>query len=168
MEALVDAGKTRTIGLSNFNIAQIQNVLKSARIQPANLQVEVHVFLQQPELIDFCHKNGITVVAYAPVGAPSYKNILAELKVKPREIPSVFTDTTINDIAKKHSKTPAQVAIRYLLELGVAAIPKSSNPKRIRENIDVFDFQLDQNDLKALKNLNQNYRIYAFSDFLPG
>jgi alcohol dehydrogenase (NADP+) len=72
MEAQVDAGRAKTIGLSNYNISQIETVLKTARIKPANLQVENHVYLQQTALVDFCHKNGITVVAFSPLAAPGH------------------------------------------------------------------------------------------------
>lgn len=167
MEKQVDAGRTRTIGLSNYNISQIQNVLESARIKPANLQVEIHVFLQQPDLVDFCHKSGITVVAYAPLGTPGYNNLMAQLGLKQKELPNILTNSVVNKIAKKHSKTSAQVALRYLLQLGLAAIPKSVNANRIKENFHVFDFRLDENDLKELKNLDQNHRVCGFVDFLP-
>lgn len=71
MEAQVDAGRTKSIGLSNFNIKQIERILKSARIPPANIQVELHVYCQQKELRDFCNKNNITICAYAPLGSPN-------------------------------------------------------------------------------------------------
>jgi alcohol dehydrogenase (NADP+) len=79
MEEQVDAGRAKTIGLSNYTIAQIQTVLKSARIKPANLQVEIHVYFQQHPLVDFCHKNGITVVAYSPLGSPGYNKFLKNM-----------------------------------------------------------------------------------------
>lgn len=79
MEEQVDAGRAKNIGLSNYNIPQIQTVLQSARIKPANLQVELHVYLQQRELVDFCHKNGITIVAYSPLGSPGYNKFLSRL-----------------------------------------------------------------------------------------
>jgi alcohol dehydrogenase (NADP+) len=79
MEEQVDAGRAKTIGLSNYNISQIETVLKSARIKPANLQVELHVFLQQNALVDFCHKNGITVVAHTPLGSPGYNKFLKKI-----------------------------------------------------------------------------------------
>lgn len=76
MEEQVDAGRTKTIGLSNYNISQIETVLKCARIKPANLQVELHVFLQQRELVDFCKNKGITVVAFSPLASPAYNKLL--------------------------------------------------------------------------------------------
>ena len=79
MEEQVDAGRAKNIGLSNYNITQISTVLKSARIKPANLQVELHAYLQQRELVDFCKKNGIAVVAYCPVANPGYNKFLVRL-----------------------------------------------------------------------------------------
>lgn len=70
LEEQVKLGKTKSIGLSNFSISQIENILKKAEIQPANLQIESHVYLQQKEIVDFCNKNNITVVAYSPLGSP--------------------------------------------------------------------------------------------------
>jgi alcohol dehydrogenase (NADP+) len=79
MEEQVDAGRTKTIGVSNYTTSQIETVLKSARIKPANLQVELHVFLQQNALVDFCHKNGITVVAYSPLASPGFNKFLKKM-----------------------------------------------------------------------------------------
>lgn len=79
MEEQVDAGRAKAIGLSNFNIRQIDRILKSARIKPACLQVELNVYLQQRDLVNFCHHNGIVVVAYAPLGSPGFNNYLAKI-----------------------------------------------------------------------------------------
>lgn len=79
MEAQVDAGRAKAIGVSNFNIRQIEHILKSARIPPANIQVEMHLYLQQKELLDFCKKTGVTVCAYAPLGSPNFKHFVKKL-----------------------------------------------------------------------------------------
>lgn len=76
MEEQVDAGRTKTIGVSNFNVKQVDRILKSARIKPACLQVELHMYLQQRELVKFCHENNIVVVAYAPLGSPGFNKFL--------------------------------------------------------------------------------------------
>lgn len=78
MEEQVDAGRTKTIGISNFNIRQIDRILKSARIKPACLQVELHVYLQQRELVNFCQQNGLVVVAYSPLGSPAYNKFTSQ------------------------------------------------------------------------------------------
>ena len=82
MEEQVDAGRAKSIGLSNYNISQITTVLKSARIRPANLQVEIHVYLQQRNLLEFCKKNGITVVAYSPLANPNLNKFLEKMGIK--------------------------------------------------------------------------------------
>ncbi|XP_063931790.1 aldo-keto reductase family 1 member A1-like [Zophobas morio] len=131
MEEQVDAGRAKNIGLSNYNITQISTVLKSARIKPANLQVELHAYLQQRELVDFCKKNGIAVVAYCPVANPGYNKFLVRLGQQPIQLPNLLGDPEVAKIAQKHSKSPAQIALRFLVQIGVAPIPKSVTPKRI-------------------------------------
>ncbi|KAJ3658843.1 hypothetical protein Zmor_010562 [Zophobas morio] len=134
MEEQVDAGRTKTIGLSNYNISQIETVLKGARIKPANLQVELHVYLQQRQLVDFCHKN--------------------ELGREERQLPDILGDAVVAKISKKHSKTPAQIVLRFLIQRGIAPIPKSVTEKRVKENIAVFDFALSDSDIKELLGLD--------------
>lgn len=154
MEDQVRANRTKNIGISNFNEKQIQRILKVASIKPANHQIEVHLYMQQEEMIDFCKKNGITVVAYSPLASPGYNSFLKSLGKNERQLPNILSNPTLVEIAGKYNKSTAQVALRYLLQIGVAPIPKSSNAKRLRENIDVFDFQLDKNDMAKIKKLN--------------
>ncbi|EFA02583.2 uncharacterized protein LOC662731 [Tribolium castaneum] len=165
MEEQVDAGRIKTIGLSNYNISQTETILKSARIKPANLQVEMHVYLQQRDLVNFCHKNGITVVAFSPLGAPSYNKVLQAMGRESKILPDILGDSVVNKIANKHSKTPAQIVLRFLIQSGVAAIPKSVTPKRIQENINVFDFSLDDNEFKELSSLEagEKGRVHDFN-----
>ncbi|CAG9856885.1 unnamed protein product [Phyllotreta striolata] len=157
MEEQVDAGKTRTIGVSNFNISQIQRIKNIARIQPANLQVEINLFFQNKELVQFALKNNMSVVAYGPLGNPG-------LPAARREgLPSVLEDETVKKIATKHNKTAAQVAFRYLVQKGLVTIPKCSSAARVKENIDIFDFELDANDMKVLEGLDRGEAARVFS-----
>ncbi|XP_018579899.1 aldose reductase-like [Anoplophora glabripennis] len=167
MEEQVDTGRTKTIGVSNFNLRQIAKLLKSSRIKPACLQVESHVYLQQRELVNFCHQNGLVVVAYCPLGSPGYNNFTALLGNEPKKLPDMLNDETIKTIARKHKKTNAQVMLRYLLQRDIAAIPKSITPARVKENIDVFDYFLDTSDMKALDALEvgEAARICDFKFF---
>ncbi|XP_063931674.1 aldo-keto reductase family 1 member A1-like isoform X2 [Zophobas morio] len=169
MEEQVDAGRAKNIGLSNYNISQISTVLQTARIKPANLQVELHVYLQQPELVDFCQKNGITVVAYSPLANPGFNKFLEKIGQQPKELPNILGDAVIAKLAEKYSKTPAQIALRFLIQRGVAAIPKSVTPKRIQENISIFDFALDDDEMNTLKGLEvgEVARVCDFKVF-PG
>ncbi|KAI8379879.1 NADP-dependent oxidoreductase domain-containing protein [Choanephora cucurbitarum] len=139
MEELVDEGYVKAIGISNFNIEKTQHILKHCRIKPAMNQIELHPGLQQPELIKFCHDNGIQVTAYSPLG----NNVYGEERI--------VDDPIIVDIAKKLNKSPAQVCIAFAAQRGVVVIPKSVTPSRIEENFQ--DFVLSQEDFDAIASL---------------
>uniref|UniRef100_A0A0A9Y8X7 1,5-anhydro-D-fructose reductase n=2 Tax=Lygus hesperus TaxID=30085 RepID=A0A0A9Y8X7_LYGHE len=143
MECLVDKGMAKSIGLSNFNECQIERILSCARIVPVNNQIEVHPYLNQKTLVDFCNSKNITVTAYRPLGGP------------PSESSSPIHNPCIAAIGEKHGKTPGQIMIKFLIERGIIAIPKSSNPQRIESNLDVFDFKLDETDMKTLWDLDK-------------
>ncbi|KAK9745510.1 Aldo/keto reductase family [Popillia japonica] len=155
MEEQVDSGRTKTIGVSNFSIKQVDNILKSCRIKPANIQVEMHVYFQQKELVDFCLKHGVTIVAYAPIGTRGYNAAMQGYGRAGKVLPDLLSDQVVNRIAKKHSKAPAQILLRFLLQLGVAAIPKSVTPSRIKENFNIFNFELDGQDMSDLRALDK-------------
>ncbi|XP_063912552.1 aldo-keto reductase family 1 member C4-like isoform X2 [Zophobas morio] len=167
MEEQVKAGRTKTIGLSNYNISQIETVLKHATIKPANLQVELHVYLQQRQLVDFCHKNGITVVAFSPLGSPGYNKFLKQMGRNEKQLPDILGDPVVAKISKKYLKTPAQIVLRFLIQQGISCIPKTISEKRLKENIAVFDFALDDGDIKELLNLDigEEARVRDFSIF---
>nr|CAI5830155.1 unnamed protein product [Callosobruchus analis] len=152
MEEQVDAGRTKAIGLSNFNQRQIERILKSARIKPACLQIEIHVAMQQKELVDFCHKHGIVVVAYSPLGSPN-----------------MIQNPVVKQIAEKHKKSTGQVMLRFLIQRDIVPIPKSVNPARIKQNFEVFDFKLDDEDMKKLGDLDigESARVCDFKFFPP-
>jgi diketogulonate reductase-like aldo/keto reductase len=141
LEELYEAGKAKNIGVSNYTVRHLEEMKKYAKIMPQINQVEMHVFLQQPELVDYCKKEGIVVEAYSPI---------AHAKD--------FTNETVKRIAEKHNKSYAQIMIRWCLDQGFVVIPKSVNPERIKENIDVLDFKLDKQDLDDLKQLDRNLR----------
>ncbi|CAL1535742.1 unnamed protein product [Lymnaea stagnalis] len=150
LEDCRDMGKTLDIGLSNFNSDQIQRVLDSARIPPVAIQLEVNCHNTNSKLIEFAKSKGLTVIAFAPLGTPS-KN--------PKHT-KLVDETVLKEIAANHGKTPAQVAIRFLIQQGLATVPKSVTPKRIEENTQVFDFKLSGEEVSKLSRLNKNYRGY--------
>uniref|UniRef100_A0A182N3U5 NADP-dependent oxidoreductase domain-containing protein n=1 Tax=Anopheles dirus TaxID=7168 RepID=A0A182N3U5_9DIPT len=152
MERLVDAGLVRNIGLSNFNVQQVQRVLNVARIAPATNQIECHPYLQQAALSEYCRGQGVTVTAYSPLGSP------ARPWVK-QDDPVLMDDPVVRKLAKKHSKSAAQILIRYQIQLGHLVIPKSVSKERIASNADVFGFELDAEDLAQLGGLERNGRI---------
>ncbi|XP_050501673.1 1,5-anhydro-D-fructose reductase-like isoform X1 [Diabrotica virgifera virgifera] len=171
MEEQVDAGRAKTIGVSNFNITQIERIQKIARIQPVNLQVEIHAYFQQPELREFARKTNITVVAYSPFGSPGAKKFFESENLNVNlSLPDILHDDVVTQIAKKHNKSNAQVLLRYLLQLNIVVIPKSSNPNRLKQNFDIFDFTLDEDDMNALKKLDRGPKgkIIKLVEIFPG
>ena len=141
MERLAKDGRAKSIGVSNYTIRHLEELLRECAIPPAVNQVELHIFLQQPELVDYCRKHDIVVEAYSPLAHGERMN-----------------DPKLAAVAKKHGKTPAQVMIRWCLEIGTVPLPKSVRPERIKANFDVFDFSLDNSDLAALRTLESGLR----------
>lgn len=137
MEAAVKSGLVRNIGLSNFNKMQIEKIVSQAEIPPANLQVELHAYLQQPDLCDFCKNLGISVTAYAPLGSPSAKSHFINKYGFQSTVPDCLKEPKVLEIAKKLERTPAQILLRFLTQMGIAVVPKSSCKSRIKENFQV-------------------------------
>jgi len=155
MEECVRNGKAKSIGLSNFNIQQIQDVLNNCTIRPVCNQFEVNPLFRNEELVQFCQKNDIVVVAYAPLGAPDRAWLKSEDPV-PLQHPIVL------NLAKKHNKSPAQIILRWLLQRNIVVIPKSVNPGRIEENSKIFDFTLSDEDAAEFNNFKDQFRFYKF------
>jgi len=152
LEVLVQKGLTRAIGLSNFNSKQIDRIIKSGTIRPACLQIESHPYLTQDKLIKFCHSRDIQVVAYSPLGSPDRP------WAKPGQ-PTLLEDPKIAAIAKKYKKTPAQILLRFQVQRGVAVIPKSVKADRLKENLEVTNFKLSEEDMEVIHSFNRNYRF---------
>ncbi|MER7486977.1 aldo/keto reductase [Streptomyces sp. NPDC126497] len=142
-EKLLADGRTRAIGVSNFLPEHLDRLVSETSVVPAVNQIELHPHLQQGAAREYHAERGIATEAWSPLG--SGKGIL--------EIPALVA------IARKHGRTPAQVVLRWHLQLGNVVIPKSVTPSRIEENIDVFGFSLDAEDLAAISALNEDRRI---------
>ncbi|XP_065563061.1 1,5-anhydro-D-fructose reductase-like [Artemia franciscana] len=162
MEQQVDLGLAKNIGLSNFNESQIRKIMNDCRIQPANNQVEIHAYFLQTELRDVCKEFGITVCAYSPLGSPGRQVLFEERGIENGFIPDILQNPVVSELAKKHEKTPAQILLRYLAQLQVVVIPKSTNPKRIAENFKIFDFELSPEDISDLNSLDQGQKGRTF------
>lgn len=141
LEKIQADGKAKNIGVSNYMVRHLEDMKKYAKVTPQINQVEMHVFLQQPELAEYCKENGIILEAYSPIAHAKEMN-----------------EPVIKKIAEKHNKSYAQIMIRWGIDQGFVVIPKSSNPKRIKQNIDVLDFKLDDSDLSEIKALDRNLR----------
>jgi diketogulonate reductase-like aldo/keto reductase len=142
MEQIYHSGRARAIGVSNFMIHHLENLLSNSQVVPAVNQVEFHPFLVQPALLKFCQDHQIQVEAWSPL---MQGRIVHE--------PSVLA------IAEKYGKTPAQVVLRWNLQKEVVTIPKSANPNRIVENAQIFDFELSQANMNALDALDAGKRV---------
>ncbi|XP_019628788.1 PREDICTED: alcohol dehydrogenase [NADP(+)]-like [Branchiostoma belcheri] len=158
MESLADEGLAKSIGVSNFNIQQLERLLQNCRIKPAVNQVELHPYLAEQDLLDFCKGNGVLLTAYSPLGAPARYG-------KREADPVLMEDPSVVAIATKYGKSAAQVLIRYHLDRGVSVIPKSVTPSRIQANFDIMDFSLSQEDLAILGGLDRNLRYLGGHHF---
>ncbi|KAL1509385.1 hypothetical protein ABEB36_004137 [Hypothenemus hampei] len=155
MEELVERGLCKTIGISNFNQRQVKKILDNAKIIPATNQVELHIYLQQPELVKFCQDNGIVMVSYLTFGNPGLGKWLESNNMPARNYPDILNDPTVKKIADKHKKTTAQVLLKFMIQKNIAVIPKSVTPSRIRENFNIFDFTLDKADITEMEKLDK-------------
>ncbi len=162
MEELVEEGLVKNIGFCNFTTGLITDVLSYARIRPSVLQVELHPYLTQEKLIKYCEQENIAVTGFSPLGALSYVPIgMAEKKE------SVLEEEAVAEIAERLEKTPAQVVLRWAVQRGTSIVPKTSQKERLKENLDLFDFKLDEADMQAISSLNQNRRFNDPGDFGP-
>lgn len=152
LERAVDDGLLRSIGVSNFNRAQLERLLASARIPPVTNQVECHPYLTQQKLSDYCASKNIVLTAYSPLGSPQRPWVTAN-------DPVLLEDPKLKALAEKYGKSVGQVLIRYQTQRGHVVIPKSVTKGRIVSNFDVFGFELSAADLAEINSFNVNGRI---------
>lgn len=150
MEAAADAGKVRSVGISNFNIHHVDALLKDARIVPAVNQMECHVGLQNTRLQEYLQPRGIYLQAYAPF--------------KSQHISEVLENEVLREVGAAHGKSATQVTLRWMIQREIIALPKSVTPSRIEENLDVFDFELTGEQMKAIRKLNRAQRLFPEPD----
>jgi len=162
MEKLVSDGLVRSLGVSNFNKFQLSRLLaaKGCLQRPVMNQIEVHPYLTSCDLVEFCAEKNVAVTAFSPFASP-------DRPWAPEGEKRLMDDPALEEIGKKMKKTPAQVVLRYLMQRGLIVIPKSLNPDHIKSNLEVCDFELDSEQMKAISNLNKNFRALALEYDLP-
>ena len=141
-EELYKSGKVKAIGVCNFKIGHLEELKKTAEIMPMVNQVELHPQNSKNELLDYCNNNNIQLVAWSPI-------------MRGR----IFSNELIIGLSEKYKKTIAQIVLRWHVQRGVIPIPKSSNEGRIKENLDVFDFELSTEDMEAINSLDEGYDV---------
>ena len=141
MEQVLASGRARSIGVSNYTIRHLEELLAENEVKPALNQVELHVFLQQPELLEYCKRHGIVVEAYSPLAHGHG-----------------LDDPLLQELAAKHGKTTAQIMLRWCIEKGTVPLPKSVHQERIAQNLDLYTFELDDDDMRQLAGLERNLR----------
>jgi len=153
MEEMYNEGKIRALGVSNFNVHHIMKLIDNCKVKPTVNQVETHIALQNEFLQDYCESVGVKLEAYAPLMS--------------HHIEELLSDETMNRLAKKYHKSVPQIAIKWLVTRGIIVIPKSIKKKRIMENFDIFDFELNSEDMSDIKKLNKANKIFPEFDNVP-
>ena len=147
LEDLYDEGKIRAIGISNFSAERMADIATFNRIVPAVNQVETHLFWQQYSLHEWMQKYNVQHEAWGPLAQHRLKEVLENPIVK--------------QIADAHGKTPVQVALRQHIQRGIVVIPKSLHKERMKQNLDIFDFELTADEMERLKMLDENKSMWA-------
>lgn len=163
-EAMIEAknqGLVKHIGVSNFSIKKLKDLIGKTDYNPEALQVELHPYLQQNELLEFCSVNKINVTAYSPLGSGDRSEAM-----KAENEPILLENETIKKIAKKHGASAGQILINWAVQRGTATIPKSTNEGRIKENLASAGFQLDEDDLAQIAALDYHFRYIDGSFFV--
>lgn len=150
LEQFLEEGKCRAIGVSNFTIRHLEELLKQSKIIPAVNQVEFTPYLFQKELLEYCKSKGIQLEAYSP--------LTRGIKLK---------DPKLVEMANRYNKTPAQILLRWNSQHGVVVIPKSTRKERILENSDIFDFEISEDDMKKLDSFNEGFRVCPDPNKMP-
>ena len=153
MEEVKKLGLSKSIGVCNFRVRHMEKLLANASIIPAVNQIEVHPLRTATEDVNFCRQKGIQIQAYCPLGLMDKR---------------ITESQTLNDIANRHSKSIAQIILRWDFQHGIASVPKSSSPKRIDSNFDIFNFTLTDEEIHAIDSLDQDYKFYTESFYCPG
>lgn len=154
MEEAKNRGLTKHIGVSNFNIAKLEEIINSGTMSPEMLQVELHPFLPQNKLVNFCKEKGILLTAYSPLGSGDRPSTS-----KKANEPSLLENDTVKELASKHGVTAAQILLSYSVHRDIAVIPKSVNQERIIQNLASIRVNLNKSEMEKLANIGTAYRF---------
>ncbi len=160
MEEIKKLNLSKHIGVSNFNISKLEEIQKNGEVKPEMNQIEMHPFLPQQKLVDYCNSNEILLTAYSPLGSGDRSS-----SVKKSDEPSLLENEVIIEVANKHLAKPAQILIAWSISRDIAVIPKSVNQGRIKENYEAAKIKLDDGDMKRLAAVGRNYRFIDGSVF---
>ncbi|MFT5609336.1 MAG: D-xylose reductase, partial [Parvicella sp.] len=160
MEALHNKGLVKQIGVCNYNSGLLHDLMAYAKIKPSMLQIESHPYLTQEKLIRLAKQYHLQVTAFSPLGALSYLELDMAGAAE-----SVLEQDIVKQAAMRTGKTPAQVVLRWGVQRGNAIIPKTTKPERLIENLNIFDFTLNDDEMSAISQLNINRRFNDPGDF---
>jgi D-xylose reductase len=167
LETIVDNGVARSIGVSNFSGQSIYDLQHYARYPISTLQIEHHPYLVQPQLIALAQENNIAVTAYSSFGPQSFVELKGIFSNRAKGADLLFDNEVIKNLADKYGKTPAQVLLRWATQRGVAVIPKSNNPGRLAQNLDVLGFDMTKEELESISGLDRGLRFNDPGYYLP-
>ena len=155
MESCISKGLVKQIGVCNFSIKKLTELVEEATVKPVVNQIELHPYLQQSEMLKYCEKNHIVLTAYSPLGSADRPK-----RLKKADEPALLTNPKIAEIAEKHSKTPGQILLSWGLQRETVVIPKSVHPGRLKENLATAELNLtlDEADMKTIGELDLGYR----------
>ncbi|RCV17437.1 hypothetical protein SETIT_3G219600v2 [Setaria italica] len=146
METLHEAGRARAVGVSNFSCRKLEALLAAARVPPAVNQVECHPGWRQAGLRELCRSAGVHVSAYSPLGSPTAASV---------DAPTVLGHPVVTSVAGRLQRTPAQVALRWVLQMGQSVLPKSTDEARIKENLDIFGWSIPEDVMAEFSQIEQ-------------
>ena len=154
-ESLIEKKYTKNIGVSNYNVQSLVNLLSFCKIKPFANEVEFHPYLYQKNLLSYCEKENIKIIAYNPICKGNYDYHKGKEKLNL----DLLNEQIIKELSNKYKKTPGQIVLNWEINKNVIPIPATSKTTRMKENLGALEFTMDESDIKKIDNLNKNYRF---------
>lgn len=159
LEEVVDSGIAKSIGISNAQAQLLYDIQTYARHPISALQIEHHPYLVQPDLITMAQENNIAITAYSTFGPQSFLELPPAFRERAKDVTLLFEVKAVKDAAERTGKTPAQVLLRWATQRNIAVIPKSNNVDRLKQNLEVTDFELSKSELDSISGLDMGLRF---------